>query len=1274
MAVTTDSLLVNISVNTEQAKASLDQLVAELGGLKQELSKTNKAVKETSDAVTDSGAALLKASAAVSLAKEAWHVFKEIIEHVKEPVEESLKAFKQYSIEMGKLRRAVMLAGGDVETTLGNFEEFASQMEESTTVSEEATLKMAAFGKSIGLTDDKIEQMVKTAADLSAITGEDVNSSFNALLGTLKGTARQLAVLDPRLKDLTEQQLRAGKGIDLLSGKFKGFAEDQAKSYGGTLTQIHNITEKIAKEIGEVFFTAFDLKGRSLIDKEMVEQILHFVKEVKPQLMDMAKAVQDAMHTVRSALLSVDWISVAKSVGILTAAFVAFKIALVAIEINAAITAIGGFAAAISAMGGVTGILAQIATFLKASTFIQGAKALALVAAEYLALAVAIAAVGVAIDIVVRNFDKLDKLALVIGKSFEIVFIGLARGLLKVGLLVKNTVAGALEAIAGTPLDVGGTATKMLNQVKLNIIRTNTAINDMKTDLLGTADEIHKAGKDIDIGIAGEGIKLVNNLLKGSADKMKEVKEHAKGVKEEMHGMGVGAEALKEIDELIKRNDSLRDTINKTKMLTLDYLEQKKKAELDAIDRQAKAFEQSGKYNAAELAALNEQLDVARDLVKEGNAQEVKKAPSREYEGLAKAGTEVADQISGVMTSGALSMVGGMATGAGAIIDAIDGLLDFFPNFINKIAGIFDKITDFPKVMGQAIGNLMDAMLRFVQEAIPNLLKEVPKMLEKVISTLFEKIPDAVEQLLASLPELIKGFTDKLPDLVERLVAGIISSGPKMMNSLIAFLVQEGPKIAFSIMKTIYIELPKAIIKGIIMGVKSILQSFKNLFSGKGLQIKVDTKDLMKSAKMLGRTLSGEGSKLFAVMDLANAGKASDAAKDLAGQIEDGMKKAGNWLKELWDGIIKALKDVWMWIWNNILSPIINALRELWLWVWTNVLQPIVTLVQQAFQWVWDKVLYPIISLVQQAFQWVIDKVVTPLVSGIGAVFQWVADNVVTPLVGGITEAFQWVYDNIVVPLSNVGTAIGEGFKAAFTADFWKKLGEKIWGGVTAAASEGADTIKGWGGKIVSGFKTAMTDAADTITGWGAKIGSGLWNKIADLDVGKWGKSIGSGLWNKMIDLDFGTWGKTIAVNLWNKLIDFDWSSLVGGGGGGGGGKKWYEVARGGPIYAAQGVIVPYEPNGTDTVPAMLTPGEFVVNRQAVNTLGMDAMQMINRGKLPGSQDSGGGANITIHMNIKTEQPIDETFIRQRVIPAVKDELKRMGLDGKRLIPSGGVY
>jgi len=54
--------------------------------------------------------------------------------------------------------------------------------------------------------------------------------------------------------------------------------------------------------------------------------------------------------------------------------------------------------------------------------------------------------------------------------------------------------------------------------------------------------------------------------------------------------------------------------------------------------------------------------------------------------------------------------------------------------------------------------------------------------------------------------------------------------------------------------------------------------------------------------------------------------------------------------------------------------------------------------------------------------------------------------------------------------------------------------------------------------------------------------------------------------------------------------------------------------SKGGLIYASNGMMVPYEPKGTDTVPAMLTPGEFVVNRESTKkNLGL--LKAINKAR-----------------------------------------------------------
>ena len=61
--------------------------------------------------------------------------------------------------------------------------------------------------------------------------------------------------------------------------------------------------------------------------------------------------------------------------------------------------------------------------------------------------------------------------------------------------------------------------------------------------------------------------------------------------------------------------------------------------------------------------------------------------------------------------------------------------------------------------------------------------------------------------------------------------------------------------------------------------------------------------------------------------------------------------------------------------------------------------------------------------------------------------------------------------------------------------------------------------------------------------------------------------------------------------------------------------------AKGGMIYRAGGGGVPWKRRGTDTVPAMLTPGEYVHNKRAVNTFGIDFMRKVNNLDVKGAMN-----------------------------------------------------
>jgi len=90
-----------------------------------------------------------------------------------------------------------------------------------------------------------------------------------------------------------------------------------------------------------------------------------------------------------------------------------------------------------------------------------------------------------------------------------------------------------------------------------------------------------------------------------------------------------------------------------------------------------------------------------------------------------------------------------------------------------------------------------------------------------------------------------------------------------------------------------------------------------------------------------------------------------------------------------------------------------------------------------------------------------------------------------------------------------------------------------------------------------------------------------------------------------------------LIMQLYQPLFDLI-DSIAGAFGGKGGGKgliaETFGFSKGGLVYAADGF---FDPRGTDTVPAMLTPGELVVPRDMVGELG--AFLNSQRSEAPGS-------------------------------------------------------
>ncbi len=99
-------------------------------------------------------------------------------------------------------------------------------------------------------------------------------------------------------------------------------------------------------------------------------------------------------------------------------------------------------------------------------------------------------------------------------------------------------------------------------------------------------------------------------------------------------------------------------------------------------------------------------------------------------------------------------------------------------------------------------------------------------------------------------------------------------------------------------------------------------------------------------------------------------------------------------------------------------------------------------------------------------------------------------------------------------------------------------------------------------------------------------------------------------------------------------------------------------LATGGPVYMATG-----GPQGTDTVPAWLTPGEFVMRKSAVDRVGADYLSAMNEGRMSPVGASAGGGSYDNSRHTTIQAPI--TVADRHTAASTAYELRRLSLVGE---------
>ena len=109
-----------------------------------------------------------------------------------------------------------------------NLKQYASELQSMSEVGDEVSLQVMSQLAATGRTEEEIMQIMSAAADMAAVTGQDIGSAAQQLNATLNGVAGQLGRQVEAINNLTKEELQNGKAIQIVAAQYKGAASETA--------------------------------------------------------------------------------------------------------------------------------------------------------------------------------------------------------------------------------------------------------------------------------------------------------------------------------------------------------------------------------------------------------------------------------------------------------------------------------------------------------------------------------------------------------------------------------------------------------------------------------------------------------------------------------------------------------------------------------------------------------------------------------------------------------------------------------------------------------------------------------------------------------------------------------------------------------------------------------------------------------------------------------------------------------------------------------------
>jgi len=242
--------------------------------IKAETGELKKGVQESKGLLKKVGVGAVAMAGAVAAAVVA--IWRKIKAFVKDTID---KWIAQQKAVMG-LEKAIEAQGQSVTLLSHRYRQMASELQKLTGVGDETILSLITQATQLGITSDKMEQVIKTVLDMNA-SGLEMNTVLRGISQLMEGNVGLLTRYVPALRKMKDEGASVDEMLNHLSATFAGQAETAEKA-SGYMNRLHSA-------VGDV---------KEIIGRDIMDKLTPIIKGMAEQAEKTAKALEMARKSI----------------------------------------------------------------------------------------------------------------------------------------------------------------------------------------------------------------------------------------------------------------------------------------------------------------------------------------------------------------------------------------------------------------------------------------------------------------------------------------------------------------------------------------------------------------------------------------------------------------------------------------------------------------------------------------------------------------------------------------------------------------------------------------------------------------------------------------------------------------------------------------------------------------------------------------------------------------------------------------------------------------